>query len=185
MNRYDTQHQQLILVNEKDEVTGSLPKMAVHEQGLLHRAFSVMLYRRKAEENPEFLLQQRHPHKYHCGGLWTNTCCGHPGENENTRAAATRRLYEETSIQISLKGIGQFQYHALFDNGLIEHELDHVFIAEYGATPANFNRAEIINMAWMPLDQLTHALQNTPHLYTPWLAEVVKITSSFIQSHIL
>lgn len=175
MNPFDTENQELILVNEQDEVIGTLPKMATHQQGLLHRAFSVMLYRHNAEGKREVLLQQRHPAKYHCGGLWTNTCCGHPSPHETALAAATRRLYEETGIEAELTPNGTFRYYAGFANGLIEHELDHVFTAPFEATPQQFNRQEITTMKWMPVELLQQELDEHPELYTPWLERVLKL----------
>ncbi len=174
MNLYDTQNQTLILVNEQDEETGQLSKMAVHEQGLLHRAFSVMLYRRNPKGKLEFLLQKRHPAKYHCGGFWTNTCCGHPSPGETALEAATRRLFEETGIAGDLTPAGTFRYVARFANGLTEHELDHVFSAPYQDMPKDFNRTEITEMKWVSEHALETALLETPYLYTPWLAQVVQ-----------
>lgn len=173
MNAFDTQNQTLILVNNQDEEIGEMPKMEAHQQGLLHRAFSVMLYRRSPVGKLEFLLQKRHSEKYHCGGLWTNTCCGHPSPGETTLAAATRRLFEETHIEAILVPAGSFRYVAQFANGLTEHEFDHVFIAPYAETPQDFNRTEISAMKWVPQKSLEIALLEQPYLYTPWLAKVM------------
>lgn len=173
MNNYDTSNQTIILVNEKDEQIGTMQKMEAHEKGLLHRAFSVMLYRHNEKGELEVLMQKRHRAKYHCGGLWTNTCCGHPSPNESVHEAATRRLFEETHIKAELSPKGSFRYIAQFGNGLTEHELDHVFIAEYQENPQDFNRQEISEMKWISTKALKKHFDENPHLYTPWLNQVM------------
>ena len=107
-------------MDENDVEIGQAEKLEAHQKGMLHRAFSVMLYRKVAGE-VEFLLQRRAEAKYHCGGLWTNTCCSHPRPGESTHDAAGRRLQEELGIGLPLTEIGQFTYTAHFDNGLTEH----------------------------------------------------------------
>ncbi|MEY3711796.1 MAG: hypothetical protein RL104_579, partial [Bacteroidota bacterium] len=116
----------VILVNTADEPIGRMEKLAAHERGLLHRAFSVFLF----NDQGETLLQQRAASKYHSPLLWTNSCCSHQREGESNRQAALRRLREELGISESsvtdLREAFHFVYRAEFDNGLIEHELDHV-----------------------------------------------------------
>jgi isopentenyl-diphosphate Delta-isomerase len=164
----------VILVNERDEAVGEIEKLAAHQQALLHRAFSVMLYR-KGAQGLEFLLQQRAEDKYHCGGLWANTCCSHPRPNEDTQKAAERRLFEELGIRLPLTPIGHFTYIAHFANGLTEHEFDHVFIAAYSDTPQNFNKEEISTLKWMTAKDLSLALKTQPEQFTPWLNQVLAL----------
>ncbi|MCX7122947.1 MAG: NUDIX domain-containing protein, partial [Gammaproteobacteria bacterium] len=128
----------VILVNEQNEILGEEEKLLAHHQGLLHRAFSVMLYR-KHQGKLEFLLQQRHVSKYHSGGLWTNTCCSHPQPGEDTGVAAKRRLFEETGVNLNVQEISVFRYIAHFANGLIEYEIDHVFVGEFEGMPQHFD----------------------------------------------
>lgn len=161
----------VILVDEQDKPVGQMEKIEAHEKGLLHRAFSVMLYR-NTPEGVEILLQRRNPEKYHCGGLWTNTCCSHPMPGEKTIDAAQRRLGEEVNIAVPLSHLGRFIYKAEFDNGLTEYELDHVFIGAYTGDMPDFNRDEIIEMKWVRLAVLKEALAQGK-LYTPWLEPVV------------
>ncbi|MBD0366543.1 MAG: NUDIX domain-containing protein, partial [Flavisolibacter sp.] len=80
--------QEVILVTEKDEPIGTMEKMLVHEQELLHRAFSVFIFDTKGR----MLVQQRSAEKYHGALLWSNTCCSHPFPGEDTEEAARRRL---------------------------------------------------------------------------------------------
>src|ERR1043165_7585171 len=119
--------EKVILVNERDEETGEMEKMEAHRKGILHRAFSVFIFNNKNE----MLLQQRALHKYHSGGLWTNTCCSHPRPGEETLSAAKRRLVEELNVDATIQWSFDFIYEANFDNGLYEHEYDHVFIGIY------------------------------------------------------
>lgn len=160
--------EQVVLVNEQDEVIGVEEKMKAHENGLLHRAFSVFVYR-KNESGLEFLLQQRHKDKYHCGGLWTNTCCSHPRLNETVVLAGQRRLKEELSIEVPLKSIGSFQYIAKFGNGLTEHELDHVLVGEYDPRyPIVLEPTEVQDFRWVKIERLKADLVSHSEQYTPW-----------------
>ncbi|MDG2505941.1 MAG: isopentenyl-diphosphate Delta-isomerase, partial [Crocinitomicaceae bacterium] len=119
------------LVDTQDNPNGSMEKLEAHEKGLLHRALSVLIINTKKE----ILLQRRALGKYHSPGLWTNTCCSHPYPGENPTEAANRRLKEEMGMVADLEFAFKFQYKCDFDNGLIEHELDHVFIGETDDTP--------------------------------------------------
>jgi isopentenyl-diphosphate delta-isomerase type 1 len=163
--------EKIVLVDEQDQVIGVEEKLKVHQLGLLHRAFSVFIYRKNFEDPNviEFLLQQRHVDKYHCGGLWTNTCCSHPRLNEDIVWAGQRRLKEEMSIDLSLKKVGSFQYKASFDNGLTEHELDHVLLGEYdGVQSVVLNRKEAQDFRWVSIQMLQKELDLYSERYTPW-----------------
>lgn len=166
--------EQLILVNEQDQEVGAEEKLAVHQKGLLHRAFSVFVLRVR-EGVTEMLLQQRHIDKYHAGGLWTNSCCGHPRPGEQTQAAAERRLQEETGLKLGLQPVGVFQYRAEFENGLIEHEIDHVFIGRYDGQALSLHPQEIETVEWHSIDWVKQALQAHPEKYTPWFAQALVV----------
>ncbi|MET0463945.1 MAG: isopentenyl-diphosphate Delta-isomerase, partial [Chitinophagaceae bacterium] len=153
----------VILVDEQDNETGTAGKMEVHERALLHRAFSVFVFNRKGE----MLLQQRALHKYHSGGLWTNTCCSHPRPAEDTQAAAERRLMEEMGFNLPLEKVFDFIYRADFDNGLTEYEFDHVFVAEYEGA-IEINEEEVLDYAYRPMSYLAETIVSTPEIYTPW-----------------
>ncbi len=158
----------VVLVNEQDQVLGIEEKIKAHRLALLHRAFSVFVYR-KREFTVEFLLQQRHQNKYHCGGLWTNTCCSHPRLGEDIVLAGQRRLKEEMSIDVPLKNLGSFRYQISFDNGLSEHELDHVLVGEYNASqPVILDPNEAQAFRWISLEELTQELSLHAKRYTPW-----------------
>ncbi len=155
--------EKVILVNENDEVTGEIEKLEAHKKALLHRAFSIFIFNNKGE----MLLQQRAMHKYHSAGLWTNACCSHPHPGEQTINAATRRLKEEMGFETKLKKIFHFTYKATFDNGLAEHEFDHVFAGEYnGVVTADKN--EVKDYCFESLIEIEESLQTHPHKFTAW-----------------
>lgn len=161
----------VVLVDAEDKVIGVEEKLKAHQLGLLHRAFSVFIYRKNLEDPNtfEFLLQQRHVNKYHCGGLWTNTCCSHPRLNEDIILAGQRRLKEEMAIELALKHVGSFQYKASFDNGLTEHELDHVLLGEYdGVQTIVLDPREAQDFCWVSISRLQKELNLHKEHYTPW-----------------
>lgn len=155
--------EQVILVNEKDEQIGLMPKLEAHEKGLLHRAFSVFVFNSKKE----VMLQQRALGKYHSPGLWTNTCCSHQRDGETSIEAGERRLVEEMGFSVPLKETTSFIYKAPFDNGLTEHEYDHILIGSYEDTP-NINPDEVVAWKWMHLEAIKTDIANQPEHYTEW-----------------
>ena len=155
--------EEVVLVNEKDEALGTMEKMEAHEQALLHRAFSVFVF----NTNGDLLMQQRAFSKYHSGGLWTNTCCSHPRPNEDVADAAKRRLQEEMGFITSLTKAFDFTYKAAFDNGLTEHEFDHVFTGVYEG-PVHFNPNEVAAYAFMTEIELEEQIKETPERFTAW-----------------
>jgi len=161
----------VILVDENDQPTGYEEKLKAHEKGLLHRAFSVFIYAQKAGKTL-WLLQKRQENKYHCRGLWSNTCCSHPRPNETPINAAMRRLKEEMGFCVPLTSLGYFIYSATLDTGLIEHELDHVFIGEYHGESIYLNPDEVSDFKWLETKQLSDDLASNPQQYTPWLTQV-------------
>ncbi|MCB0373210.1 MAG: isopentenyl-diphosphate Delta-isomerase [Muricauda sp.] len=155
--------EQVILVNEKDEPIGLMPKMEAHEKALLHRAFSVFVMNEKGET----MLQQRAKDKYHSPLLWTNTCCSHQREGESNVEAGKRRLMEEMGFETDLKELFSFIYKAPFDNGLTEHELDHVMIGFYEGVP-QVNPEEVADWKWMKPDAIKKDMAENPENYTAW-----------------
>lgn len=155
--------EQVILVNENDEQIGLMPKMEAHEKAVLHRAFSVFIFNSKNE----LMLQQRAAHKYHSPLLWTNTCCSHQRDGETNIEAGTRRLQEEMGFTTSLKETTSFIYKAPFDNGLTEHELDHIMVGYYEQAPV-INTDEVASWKWMPLEDVKADIAAQPELYTAW-----------------
>ena len=170
----------VILVNEKDEPIGLMPKMEAHEKAVLHRAFSVFVLNSKNE----IMLQQRAHHKYHSPLLWTNTCCSHQREGETNIQAGSRRLFEEMGLQTDLKELFHFIYKAPFDNGLTEHELDHVMIGYYNDEP-NINIEEVEDWKWMPIEAVKSDIQNNPDLYTIWFKIIFDQFYHFLEEHTL
>lgn len=170
----------VILVNEKDEPIGLMPKMEAHEKAVLHRAFSVFVL----NSQNEIMLQQRAHHKYHSPLLWTNTCCSHQREGETNIQAGSRRLFEEMGFKTDLKELFHFIYKAPFDNGLTEHELDHVMIGYYNDAP-NINAEEVEDWKWMPIEAVKTDIQNHPELYTIWFKIIFDQFYHFLEEHTL
>ncbi|OGT39783.1 MAG: isopentenyl-diphosphate delta-isomerase [Gammaproteobacteria bacterium RIFCSPHIGHO2_12_FULL_38_14] len=169
----------VILVNEKDEAQGIAEKLKAHQQNMLHRAFSVFIFR--TEPTLELLLQQRSFEKYHSPGLWTNTCCSHPRLDENIIEAAGRRLKEELNFTTTLKNIGWFHYNAHFDNGLSENEIDHVLIGFVSTSmQISPNSAEIYAYKWLTIEQLEQNIAANPSQFTPWLAEALALVKKHV-----
>lgn len=153
----------VILVDQADRPVGRMEKQEAHRKGLLHRAFSVFLL-----DGSKLLIQRRALDKYHCGGLWSNTCCSHPAPGEPVLSAAERRLDEELGIKNArLRELDTFLYRAAFPNGLTEHELDHVLLGEYSG-PVRPDPMEIAQVRWIDLEELQRDLQAFPQWYTPW-----------------
>ena len=155
--------EQVILVDQQDNPRGLMPKMEAHEKAELHRAFSVFIF----NEKNELILQQRAKHKYHSPLLWTNTCCSHQRDGESNVQAGKRRLFEEMGFVTEIKEVFSFIYKAPFDNGLTEHELDHVMVGYYNEDPI-INRDEVEAFTWMTLDDVKTDIENRPELYTAW-----------------
>lgn len=159
----------VILVNEKDQEIGLMPKLEAHQKAVLHRAFSVFIFN---SEN-ELMLQQRASNKYHSPNLWTNTCCSHQRSGESNIQAGTRRLYEEMGFTTSLKEITSFIYKAPFDNGLTEHELDHIMVGYYNEDPV-INNEEVEDWKWMKIEDVKKDISLNPDLYTAWFKIIFK-----------
>lgn len=153
----------VILVDEKDNQIGLMEKIEAHEKAILHRAFSVFVY----NDNNELMIQQRALHKYHSPGLWTNTCCSHQREGESNVEAGKRRLIEEMGFTTELEETISFIYKAPFDNGLTEHEYDHILVGKYNED-AEPNPAEVSDWKWVALDTLKQNIEMNPSMYTEW-----------------
>ena len=155
--------QEVILVNELDEVIGSMEKMEAHEKALLHRAFSVFLFDKKGN----MLLQKRAATKYHSPSLWTNACCSHPMPGESTQQAALRRLQEELGITATINKAFHFTYKAEFDNGLTEHEFDHVFVGEFD-DELFLNKEEVSDTCYKSMNEIKNEIEHQAGNYTAW-----------------
>lgn len=159
----------VILVDEQDNPIGLMEKIEAHEKALLHRAFSVFVF----NDAGELLLQQRAADKYHSPLLWTNTCCSHQRDGETSLEAGRRRLQEEMGFTCALEEVFWFIYKAPFDNGLTEHELDHVMVGKFNGTP-EINPEEVEAYQWMPLDEVRTHMMDHPEKYTEWFKIIFK-----------
>lgn len=158
----------VILVDEKDNALGTMEKLEAHRKGLLHRAFSVLIYNSKGE----ILLQQRSWKKYHSGGLWTNTCCSHPQPDEDIQTAGRRRLREEMGIDVGVDFSHKFIYRTPLDHDLVEHEYDHVFVGRFDGEPV-INPDEVADWRFSsPADIKSEMIKN-PEAFTYWFKLII------------
>ena len=156
-------NENIVLVDKNDNPLGLMEKIEAHRKGLLHRAFSVFII----DDSSRLLLQKRSQTKYHSPGLWTNTCCSHPRHGEIVIDAANRRLMEEMGLSANLKHVFSFIYRADFDNGLIEHEFDHVFIGISNTDPI-INTDEVCDWKWTDMKKIKKDIIGNSHHYTEW-----------------
>lgn len=167
--------EKIILVDFNDHEIGLCEKIEAHQKALLHRAFSVFLI-----NEDKLLLQKRASNKYHCGGLWTNSCCSHVRSGESIDAAAIRRVKEELGIDINeLKEIGHFIYNYPFDNGLTEYEFDHVLVGKYQGE-IYFDPNEVENISWANIEEIKKDLLINASKYTPWFITSFKMVEEYI-----
>jgi isopentenyl-diphosphate delta-isomerase len=159
----------VILVDTNDTPVGQMEKLKAHLKGELHRALSVLVF----NNDGEILLQQRAFSKYHTPGLWSNTCCSHPRPGEDSLEAATRRLQEEMGFTTPLIKSFDFIYKAHFDNGLIEHEFDHVFFGTFDGEP-DINPEEANDFKWVKLNILMEDMRSSPENYTVWFRIIME-----------
>lgn len=168
----------VILVNEQDEPVGTMEKLEAHQKGLLHRAFSVFVL----NSDGHMLLQQRALDKYHSGGLWTNTCCSHPLPGEDILTASHRRLEEEMGFDCNLREVFSFTYRAVFDNGLTEHEFDHVLIGKYDGE-VKPDASEVLSHRYLPLESIRRLLAEEPDTFTHWFHLAFPKIAAYIETN--
>ncbi len=159
---------QVILVDQEDNAIGIMEKMEAHQKGVLHRAFSVLVFNSRGE----MLIQKRAKTKYHSGGLWTNACCSHPIPQENISVTVRRRLCHEMGIDTTPEFLYKFTYLTSLDKNLIEHEIDHVFTAVFNGVPS-INLEEVEDWKYMGIEELQHSINLNPHHYTYWFKLIV------------
>jgi isopentenyl-diphosphate delta-isomerase len=162
--------EKLILVDESDRAIGTGEKRAVHFQGALHRSFSVIILNSKGEA----LLQRRAKRKYHSGGMWSNTCCGHPHPGESVLEAAHRRLGEEMGIDCELKEIFTFQYRSALNNSMTENEYDHVLLGWWDGLSPQPHPDEVSDWKWVRLEDLRADMTANPDHYTYWFRILIE-----------
>ena len=169
--------EKVVLVDQNDKQIGTMEKMEAHEKALLHRAFSIFIF----NDKNELLLQQRALSKYHSPGLWTNTCCSHPREEEKTIDAAHRRMKEEMGFDCDFEEAFSFIYNSDVGQGLVEHEFDHVFIGNSTKKP-NINPDEVHDWKYMPMNIIREDMNKTPEKYTVWFRIAFDEVEDHLQS---
>lgn len=166
----------VVLVDQNDNAIGTMEKLAAHQQGLLHRAFSIFIF----NDKNELLLQQRATTKYHGGGLWTNTCCSHPQWEEDVRESAIGRLYFEMGLKCELEIIYSFIYNEKVENSLIEHELDYVLVGYTNQNPVT-NEDEVQNYRWVATADILNDIAKNPSNYTIWFKQAMPLLLSKLE----
>ena len=172
--------EQVILVDKNNNEIGTEEKLKAHQLGLLHRAFSIFVLRKNPDL--ELLMQKRTSGKYHSGGLWTNSCCGHPMPSESLMEAANRRLNEEIGLTLPLKEIGIFTYKADVGRNLTEHELDHVLIGYWEGQSIIPNPEEVEILQWRKINEVLITMNKKPSLFTIWVKEALKMVVNFTKN---
>ena len=162
------QEEKVILVDSKNNQIGLMPKMEAHIKGVLHRAFSIIIFNSKSE----ILLQKRASTKYHTPNLWSNTCCSHQRDGESNITAGRRRLIEEMGFVTELYEFDSFIYKVNFSSGLIEHEYDHIMLGLYDKDPL-LNPQEVDDFRWISIDDLSSDIKNNPDIYTAWFKIII------------
>lgn len=170
----------VILVDPQNKVLGTKEKISAHEDGDLHRAFSIFLFHYDSDGNLNVLLQKRAADKYHFDGLWSNTCCSHQHLNESATDAGSRRLFEELNFSCDLTEVGTFIYRAESENGLIEHELDHVLVGFIDTELPAPNPLEVELIEWITISSLELDLAQNPSIYTPWLPLALPLALNYV-----
>lgn len=159
----------IALVDEQDQVIGYEEKLKVHEQGILHRAFSIFIF----NDKHELLIHQRAHGKYHSPSLWTNTCCSHLLENMTMNECVHDRLQFEMGFDVRVNFKFKFTYRESFGNGLTEHETDHVYIGTWNSIP-NPNTDEVAAYKWVSLPEIKSDMETHPEKYTYWFKHIMK-----------
>jgi len=159
----------LIVVDENDREIGQMEKMEAHRKGVLHRAISVCLF----DDANRWLIQRRALTKYHCPGLYANSCCSHPRSGESTIDAASRRVYEELGAHSALSFHSSFMYKADVGGGLTEHEYDHLFVGRCTTSPQP-NPEEVDALFWWTTEEIEEKLRTTPEIFAPWFPLIVE-----------
>ena len=155
-----------------------MEKLEAHKKGALHRAYSIFLF----NDNKELLIQKRAADKYHSSNLWTNTCCSHPAPGEHITTSAQNRLVDEMGITTSLRSLFSFTYKTEFENGLIEHELDHVLIGRFNSNPLP-NPNEVSDWRYASVKEISAEIKQNPEAYTFWFKEIYKRVFKYILSN--
>ena len=161
--------ERVILVDNNDHEIGACDKLSAHYAPRLHRAFSVFVF----DGHWRLLMQRRAADKYHSGGLWSNTCCGHPRPGDQTSDAAGRRLFEEMGFRTPLRAASHLQYNLSVDNGLTEHEYNHLFVGRFDGV-LNPNIAEVDDWRWVSLPEVLTTHRARPCEYSRWFRPALR-----------
>lgn len=157
--------EQVVLLDTDGRPCGVADKAVVHGPVTpYHFAFSSYVF----GPDGRFLITQRALTKKTWPGVWTNSCCGHPGPGEEPEAAVRRRLREElnlTPTRISL-ALPDFSYRASF-LGVEEYELCPVFLVRVDGDPVP-EPSEVEGWRWAPWSEFVAAAGDDAAGLSPW-----------------
>ncbi len=164
---------EILLIDEGNNILRKEEKIKTHQEGFLHRAFSIFIF----NEKQELLLQRRSKNKYHFPNLWSNTCCSHPIlEIEEIKYEAEKRLLFEMNINTTIKKHSIIRYYAeCKQTNLIENELDFIF---FGFISSDLvlspNQDEVSGFKWIDKKELMQDIKKNETKYTPWLQIIIE-----------
>lgn len=179
MSTFQDSQNLLLQVDRFDRPIGLIEKKNAHFKGILHRAFSIFIFR-EVDLSLQLLLQQRAFHKYHSAGLWTNTCCSHAEPDVPIEITAKNRLQTEMGFSCPLLFSGSFYYKTDVGNGMTEHEIDHVFTAFHNPTNIHLNPEEANAFKWVNIKDLKRDLVVKGHEFTAWFPEALNVALKFL-----
>lgn len=183
---------QVVLVSEQDEVLGSMDKIEAHRgEGQLHRAVSVLLFRKK-DGVLQLLTQQRSDQKIVGALQWANTICGNVWPGESYEDCAYRRLSFELGIEkelvvqtAPLRDVHTFRYQARCNDEFSENEMDHIFVGWFAET-FEPNPDEVAATEWRNWEEVKNLPSGVD--WAPWFVmmmrdtELVQVVSAQIGS---
>lgn len=155
-------------------------KITAHKNGLQHWAFSVFIF----NQANQLFLQKRALNKYHSPNLWTNTCCSHftdINELDDKENTAKKRLLFELGLDFKgdLLLVDKLEYNADVGNGLIENEVDYIFVGKLASgfdlveMKKSVNKTEVSDVKFEDISSCIMDVKQNPEKYTEWFKMIL------------
>jgi isopentenyl-diphosphate delta-isomerase type 1 len=147
------------LVDENDQVIGSLARAEIHRRQLRHRAVHVFWLR----GDGQLCLQRRSYAKDNCPGQVSTSCAGHVDSGESYLSAALRELAEEIGLRVAAIDLAEIDYapcHA---------DLGHEFVRSYlvrGDHRPTLARAEVDSLLWRHPGEMDAWILRAPEAFS-------------------
>lgn len=161
--------EQVVLLDDAGRPVGARSKILVHgSDTAFHLAFSAYVF----DRDDQLLVTRRALGKQAWAGVWSNSCCGHPGPGEDLLAAVHRRLQEELGLAASLTRLvlPHYRYRTMSPEGIVENEFCPVFVCRTEDEPVPAP-AEVIEYRWVPWATFRSLAKSTPWALSPWAVE--------------